>query len=137
MTAAVADSSVTSTGRPAREVCFEPAESFNAKNSSSLRYVTITFAPSLRNARLTALPRPPVPPATTTTLFENTIFILSPCDSRPGQAEHMRTRCLSRRECRTFDEPTRFPREMLPRLKTKFINHSVRERELRSYDLSG
>src|SRR5579859_1753959 len=78
MNSAVAASSVTSTWRPSRRDAWGPAESFKARSSSAFRYVTITLAPSSRNARLTAMPRPPVPPATTTTLPAKLMFTFPP-----------------------------------------------------------
>src|SRR4030095_5436930 len=65
-----AASSVTSTLCPVNSDASLRADSFNASNSSCARNVTATLAPSCRNARLTERPRPPVPPATKTSLFE-------------------------------------------------------------------
>src|SRR5208282_1161614 len=61
-------SSVTSTVWPSRDAALVLAAFFNASNSAGFRYVAITLAPALRNARLTACPKPPVPPATNTIL---------------------------------------------------------------------
>src|SRR5216684_3856603 len=70
-----AASSVTSTVCPSSRGSLVPAALFKASNSSCFRYVTTTFAPSSRNARVTACPKPPVPPATRATFPSNLALI--------------------------------------------------------------
>src|SRR5262245_22653847 len=67
---------VTSTWCPDSNDSCVRADCFKASNSSCLRNVTATVAPSCRKARLTARPRPPVPPATKASLFENRLAIV-------------------------------------------------------------
>src|SRR2546427_7935597 len=70
-----ADSSVAPTRRPSNRAAFSPLALLRASNSFSWRQVAITAAPSPKNARLTARPSPPVPPATRATLPEKWISI--------------------------------------------------------------
>src|SRR5439155_24180914 len=76
-----AASSVTSTVCPSNLEPFVPAALFKASNSSGARKVTTTLAPSSRNARVTARPNPPVPPATRITLPSNFASISAPLRS--------------------------------------------------------
>src|SRR5580704_11015267 len=70
---ATAPSSVTSTAYPSSDApsastSLALAAFFNSSKSPGLRNVTTTRAPASTNAKLTARPNPPVPPATNTTL---------------------------------------------------------------------